>query len=150
MENTSLSIWNHSLKIVNSSPSFQSSLTLSSQSTPPIITLSSNSPTLDPEQHSHHCIRKQPDTTRTYLTLPIKLDQKFVVPPPALYGDHKNGEQLHNWAKEKISKSYKIIPGQKERALEFLKQSKITFLAEILVEQDKLIFHPQAAEPIFS
>ena len=85
--------WNHSFNIVNSSPSFQSSLPLSFTGTQPIITLSSNTPTPDPDQHSHHCIGKQPDTTRTYPTLPLKLDPKFIVPPPALFGDHNNGEQ---------------------------------------------------------
>ena len=139
--------WNHSFNIVNSSPSFQSSLPLSFTGTPPIITLSSNTPTPDPDQHSHHCIGKQPDTTRTYPTLPLKLDPKFIVPPPALFGDHNNGEQLHNWAKQRISKSYKITPVQKQRAHDLLKQSKITFSVEIVVEQDKLIFHPQAAAP---
>ena len=59
--------WNHSFNIVNSSPSFQSSLQLSFLGTPPITTLSSISPTTDSDQHSHHCIGKQPDTTRTYL-----------------------------------------------------------------------------------
>ena len=76
--------WNHSFNIVNSSPSFQSSLPLSFPGTPPIITLSSNSPTPDPDQHFHHCIGKQPDTTRTYPTLPLKLDPKFVIPQPPL------------------------------------------------------------------
>ena len=142
--------WNHSLNIVNSSPSFQTSLPLSFQCTPPIITLSSNSPTPDPDQHSHHCIGKHQDTTRTYSTLPLKLDPKFIVPPPALFGDHNNGEQLHNWAKQRISKSYKITPVQKQRGHDLLKQLKITFSVEIVVEQDKLIFHPQtAAPPIF-
>ena len=139
--------WNHSFNLVNSSPSFQSSLPLSFSGTPPIITLSSNSPTPDPDQHSHHCVGKQSDTTRTYPTLPLKHDQKFVVPPFALFGDHNNGEQLHNWAKQRISKSYKITPVQKQRAHDLLKQSKITFSVEIVVEQDKLIFHPQAAAP---
>ena len=97
--------WNHSYNIVNSSPSLQSF-----PGTPPIITLSSNSSTPDSDQHSHHCIGKQPDTTRTYSTLPLKLDPKFIVPSPALFGDHNNGEQLHNWAKQRISKSYKITP----------------------------------------
>ena len=46
--------WNDSFNIVNSSPSFQSSLPLSFPGTSPIITLSSNSPTPDPNQHSHH------------------------------------------------------------------------------------------------
>ena len=57
--------WNHYFNIVNSSPSFQNSLPLSFPGTPPIITLSSNSPTPDPDQHSHYCIGKQPDTTRS-------------------------------------------------------------------------------------
>ena len=96
--------WNHSLNIVISSQSFQSSLPLSFHGTPPIITLSSNSPTPDPDQHSHHCIGKQPDTTRKYHTLPLKLDPKFIFPPPAPFGDHDNGEQLHSWAKQRISK----------------------------------------------
>ena len=76
--------WNHSFVIVNSSPSFQSSLPLSFQGAPPIITLSSNSPTPDPDQSSHHCIRKHPDTTRNYPTLPLKFDPKLVFPPSAL------------------------------------------------------------------
>ena len=80
--------WNHSFNIVNSSPSFQNSLPLSFPGTPPIITLSSNSPTPDPDQHSHQCIGKQPDTTRTYPTRSLKLDPKFIVPPPALFGDY--------------------------------------------------------------
>ena len=53
--------WNHSFNIVNSSPSFQSSLPLSFQDTPPIIKLSSNSPTLDLDQRSYRYIGKQPD-----------------------------------------------------------------------------------------
>ena len=89
---------------------------------------------------------KQTDTTRPHTTLPLKFDTMFFVPPPALFGDHNNGEQLHNWAKQRISKLYKITPVQK-RALELLKQSKITFSVEIVVEQDKLIFHPKAAAP---
>ena len=93
-----------------------------------IITLSSNSPTLDPDQHSHHCIANQADTTRTYRTLLLKLD----------------------WAKQRISKSYKRTPVQKQTAQQLLKESKITFSIEIVVDQDKLIFHPQAsAPPIF-
>ena len=88
--------WNHSFNIVNSSPSFQNSLPLSYPGTPPIITLSSNSPTPDPDQYSHHCIGKQPDTTQTYPTLPLILEPKFIVHPTALFGDHNNGEQLHN------------------------------------------------------
>ena len=71
--------WNHSFNIVNSSPSFQSSLPLNWQGTPPIITLSSNSPTPETDQHSHHCIGKHPDSTRTYPTLPLKFDPKFAV-----------------------------------------------------------------------
>ena len=97
----------------------------------------------DVDQHSHHCIGKQPDTTRTYPTLPLKLDPKFIVPPPALFGHHNNGEQKHNWAKKRISKYCKITPVQKQRAHELLKQSEITFSVEIIVKQDKLIFHPQ-------
>ena len=137
--------WNHSFNVVNSSPSFQSSLPLSFLGTPPIITLSSNSP--DPDQHSHHCIGKQPDTKRTYATLPLKLDPKFFVPPPYLFGVDNNGEKLLNWAKQRIFKSYKITPVQRQRAHEILKQSKITFSVEIIVGQDNLIFPPQAAAP---
>ena len=142
--------WNHSFNIINSSPTFQSSLPLSFTGTPPIITLSSNTATPDSDQHLHHCVGKQPDTTRTYRTLPLKHDPKFIVPPPTLFGDHNNGEQLHSWAKQRISKSYKIIPVQKQRAHNLLKQSKITFSGEIVVEQFKLIFHPQAAAPPIS
>ena len=139
--------WNHSFNIVSSLPSFQSSLPTNFLGMPSIINLSSNSPTPDSDQHSHHCIGKQPDTTRTYPTLSLKLDPKFTVPPPTLSGDHNNGEQLHNWAKQRTSKSYKIKPVQKQRAHELLKQSKITFSVEIIVEQDKLLFQPQAAAP---
>ena len=139
--------WNHSFNIVNSSPFFQKSLPFSFQSTPPVIKLSSKSPTPKPDQHSHHCIGKHPDTTRTYPTLPLKLDPKFFVPSLASFGDHNNGEQQHNWAKQRVSKSYKITPVQKQRAHNLLKQSKITFSVEIVLEQDKLIFHPQAAAP---
>ena len=85
---------------------------------------------------------KHSDTTRTYPTLPLKLDPKFIVPPPALFGDDNNEEQLHNWAKQRKSKSYKTTPVQKQRAHELLKQSMITFSVEIVVEQDKLIFNP--------
>ena len=102
----------HSFIIVNSSPSFQSSLPLSFPGIPPIITLSS--PTPDPDQYYHHCIGKQQDTTRTYPTLPLKLDPKFIVPAPALFEDHNNDEQLDNWAKQRTSKSYKITPVQKK------------------------------------
>ena len=90
--------WNHSFNIVSSSPSFQSSIPLSFPGTPPIITLSSNLATPDPDLHFHHCIGKHSDTTRTYPTLPLKLDPKFAVPPPALFGDHNNGVQLHSGA----------------------------------------------------
>ena len=76
--------WNHSFNIVNSSCFFQNSLSLSFQGTLPIITLSSNLPTPDPDHHSYHCIGEQPDTTRTYPTLPLILDPKFIVPPRAL------------------------------------------------------------------
>ena len=77
--------WNHSFYVVNSSPSFQISLPLNFPGTTLIITLSSNSATPDPDQHSHHCIGKQPDTTRTYPNLPFKLDPKFIVPLPLLW-----------------------------------------------------------------
>ena len=97
--------WNHSFHIVNSSPSLQNSLPLSFPGTPPIITLSSNSPTPDPDHHYHHCIGKQPDTTRTYPTLPLKLDPKFIVPHPSFL--ENNGERLHNWAKQRISNRIK-------------------------------------------
>ena len=79
--------------------------------------------------------------------MPLTPDPKFVVPPPALFGDHENGEQLYNSAKQWITKSYKTTPVQKQRAHQFLKQSKITFSVEITAEQDKLIFHPEAAAP---
>ena len=139
--------WNHSFNIVNSSPSFQISIPLSFSGTTSVFNLSSNTPTPDPDQHYHHCIGKHPDTTRTYPTLLLKFDPKFIKPPPALFVDHNNGEQLHNWAKPRISKSNKITPVQKQRAHELLKQSKITFSVEIVVEQVKLIFHPKAAAP---
>ena len=74
--------WNHSFNIVNSSPSFQSSIPLSFTGTPSVINLSSITYTSDPDQHSHHCFGKHPDTTRTYPTLPLKLDTKFIVLPP--------------------------------------------------------------------
>ena len=61
--------------------------------------------------------------------------------------DHKNGEQLPIWAKQRISKSYKITPVQKQRTHELLKHSNINFSVEIVVEQDKSIFRPQAAAP---
>ena len=138
--------WNHSFNIFISSSSFQSSLPLSFQGTPSIITLISNSPTPDPDQHSHQCTGQQPDTNRTYPTLPLKLGPNFFS-PPALFGDHNNGEQLHNWAKQRTSNSYKITPVQKQQAHEICKQSKITFSVEIVVEQDKLIVHPRAAAP---
>ena len=93
--------WNHSFNIVNSLPSFQNSIPLSFTGTPSVINLSSNTPTPDPDQFSHHCIGKYPDTTRSYPTLPLKIDIKFIVPPPAVFGDHNNGEQLHNWAKQR-------------------------------------------------
>ena len=51
--------WNHSFNIVNSSPSFQSSVPPSSQGTPTIIRLSSISPRPDLDQHPRHCIGKQ-------------------------------------------------------------------------------------------
>ena len=51
--------WNHSFNIVNSSPSFQSSVPLSFQGTPAIITLSSISPRPDLDQNPRHCIGKQ-------------------------------------------------------------------------------------------
>ena len=60
------------------------------------MSLSSNLPTPDRDQHSHHCIGIQTDNTRTYPTLSLKLDPIFLVPPPVFYGDHNNGEQLHN------------------------------------------------------
>ena len=41
----------------------------------------------------------------------------------------------------------KITHIQNQRAHELLKQSKITFSVEIVVEQDKVILHPQAATP---
>ena len=86
-----------------------------------MITLCSNSYTPDPDQHSHHSIGKQPDTTHiTYPTIPLKLDTKIVFPPPAFLGDHNNGEQLHTWAKQRISKSNKVNPVQKQRAHELL------------------------------
>ena len=91
------------------------------QGTASIITLSSNSPKPDLDQHSHHCIGKQPDTTKNYPTLPLKLDPKFVVPPPIIFGDQNNAEQLHNWAKQIISRSYKITPVPKQRVHELLK-----------------------------
>ena len=108
---------NHFFNIVNSSLSFQSSLPVSVQGTPTVITLSSNSPTPDIDQHSYQCIGKQTDTTRTYPTLPLKVDPKLVVPPD-LFGDHKNGKQLHNWAKKENFKVIKITPVQIQRAHE--------------------------------
>ena len=142
--------WNNSYIIVISTDSFRIHYRLVFAGTAAIINLSANSPTPDPDQHSHHCIGKQPDTTRTYPDLPLKLDPKFVVSPPDFFGDQNNGEQLHSWAKQRVSKSYKITPVQKQRTHELLKQSKNTFSVEIVVEQDKLIFHPQAvAPPIF-
>ena len=48
--------------------------------------------------------------------------------------------KLHNWAKQRISKSYKITPAQKHRAHELLKQSKITFSVEIVVEPNNSFF----------
>ena len=138
---------NHSFNTVNSSPSFQSSLKLSFQDTTPINTISSNSPTPDPYQHSHNCIEKHPDTTRTYPTLPLKLDSNFDVSPPALFADHNNGEKLHNSAKQRISKSYKNNTVDKQREHDLLKQSKTAFSVEIVVGKDKSIFHPQAAAP---
>ena len=77
--------WNHSFNVVNSTPSFQNSLPLSFQGKPPKITLSSNSPTPDIDQYSHHCNGEQPDTTRTYPSLPLKFDRKFVLPPPTQF-----------------------------------------------------------------
>ena len=119
---------NHSFNIVNSSQSFQSSLPLSFQGTPIMITLRSNLPTPDIEQHSRHCIGKQPDTTRTYPTITLKLDPKFVVLALVLFGDHNNGEQLHNWAKPRISKLYKITQVQKQRELtNYLNNLKLHF-----------------------
>ena len=120
--------WNHSFIIVNSSPSFQSSLPLSFQGTPPIISLKSNSLTPDPDQPCHHCIGKQPDTAQIYPTLPLKLDPKFVVPPLALFGDHNNGDQLHNWAKQKINKSYKISSVQNTEHTTYSNKLKSHFL----------------------
>ena len=74
--------WNHSFNIDTSSPSFQSSLPLSFPGTPHIITLRSISPKPDLDHHSNNCIGKQPDTTRTYSTLQLKIDPKFIVPHP--------------------------------------------------------------------
>ena len=106
--------WSHSFIIVNSLPSFQSSLPLSFPGTPPIITLSSNSPTPDPDQHSQDCIGKQPDTTRNSPTLSLKLDPKIIVLPLVRFGDHDNVEQFYNWAKQRIYKSYKMTPERKQ------------------------------------
>ena len=78
--------WNHSFNIVNSSPSFQSSLSLNFQGNPLLITLNCNSPTPDLDQHSHHCIEKKPDTTRTYPTLSLKLTQNLLSPIPPFLG----------------------------------------------------------------
>ena len=88
--------WNNSFNIANSSPSFHNCIPLSFTGTPSVINLSSNTPTPDPDQLSHHCVGKYPHTTRTYPTLPPKPDTKFIVPPPALFGDHTNGEHLYN------------------------------------------------------
>ena len=86
--------WNHSINRVNSSPSFQNSIPLNFQGSKSIITLSSYSPTPDPDQHSHHCMGKYPGTTTTYPTLPLKLNPKFIFPPLALFGEHNDGKQL--------------------------------------------------------
>ena len=48
---------------------------------------------------------------------------------------------------EKSLSLTKKAPVQKQRAHELLKQSKITFSVEIVVEQDKVVFHPLAAAP---
>ena len=56
-------------------------------------------------------------------------------------------EKLHNWATQRITKSYKIKSVQKQREQDLLKQSKISFSVDITVEEDKLIFHPQTGDP---
>ena len=117
--------------MVKSSPFFQSSLALSFQGTPPITTLSTNSPSPDPDKLFHHCIGKKSDTTRIYPTLPLELDSKFVVAPPPLFRDRNNDEKLQNWAKQRITKAYKITPVKKQRAQDLFKQSKIIFSVEI-------------------
>ena len=115
------------------------------------MTLCSNSVTRDPDQHSYHCVGKQPDTTRTYPTLPLKLDPKFIVPPPALFGDHNTREQLHSWAKQKISKPYKITPVQKKETAPPLKTIENNFFIRNSCWTRQTYFPSTvAAPPIFT
>ena len=74
--------------------------------------------------------------------------ENLYFPHPPNFGDHKNGKQLYNCGKQRISKSYNITPVQK-RAHDLLKQSEITFSVKIVVEQDKMFFHTQAAAQPF-
>ena len=124
--------WNHSINIVNSSTTFQNSIPLDFHGTPRLKTLNSISPT--PDQLFHHCIGKQPGTTRAYPTLPLIIDPKFVVFFPA-------SSSTEN------SKFIQIDTTTKQRADNLLKQSKILFSVEFVVDQDELIYYPQAASP---
>ena len=74
---------------------------------PPVINLNSNSPTPEPGQHSGQFIGEQPDTTRTYSNFILKLVPKIVQ-----FADHNRGEQLINWYKQRLTKSFKITQYQ--------------------------------------
>ena len=65
--------------------------------------------------------------------------------PPSLETITTKNNYIIGRNKENLS--HKKTPVQKQRAHELLKQSMITFSDETVVEQDKLIFNPQAAAP---
>ena len=136
--------WNHSFIIVNSSPSFQISIPLSFQIIPPKNTLILNSHTPDPDQHSHQCIGKQPDTTRTYPTLTLNLTQSLLF-------SHTPFSQIVTTANNYLIGSNKGLLNQATsfqfKNNDLHKHSNISFSVEIIVEQDKLICQPRAAVP---
>ena len=138
---------NHSFNIVNSSFSFQSSLALSLQGIPSLITLRSNSPTPDFDQHSHQCIGKQTDTTRTYPTLPLKLDPKYVVPLRLLLEIIITVNNYIIGLNREFLKLTKPHQYKNNEHTNYLNNLKLHFSVDISVEQHKLIFYPQAAAP---
>ena len=79
--------WKHSFNIVKYSSFFKRSSPFNFHKTPHMITLRSL---------FHQCIDKQPDTTRTYPTLPLKIDPNLAVPEVIKHYSSTKKERAHD------------------------------------------------------
>ena len=74
------------------------------------------------------------------------MEHIFVAPPP-LFGQHHEGNRLHNWALNRLQNRQDIFKDIQEHNIQLLTLDNLTLKFEITVRPNNIIQHPLPLTP---